>query len=113
MVVWAKVPDRNGVVKPGPRPLLITSIHPIDKKAPFVANCISTRLDNRDSDPTIEMPWDSMTGKGVGLYRKCVVVLRWIVVVEQSQVIDITGKVEADFFTYVLQRIEMVRGMIK
>jgi hypothetical protein len=76
MVVWARVPDRNGVIKPNPRPLLITSVHPVNKKAPFVAHCISTQLDNRATDPTIEMPSDPKTGAGVGLFSRCVVVLR-------------------------------------
>src|SRR5580700_6635660 len=110
MVVWAKVPDRNGIIKANPRPLLITSVHPTNKKAPFVANCISTRLDNRQIDPTIEMPWDEKTGKGVGLYSRCVVVLRWVVIVEQSQVVDMTGKVEPAFFDFVLKRIEALKG---
>jgi len=113
MVVWAKVPDRNGVIKWNPRPLLITSVHPTNKKAPFVANCISTCLDNRDNDPTIEMPSHPKSGKGVGLYKRCVVVLRWVVVVEQSQVVDITGRVKPELLSYVLNRIEAIRGMMR
>jgi hypothetical protein len=111
MVVWAKVPDRNGVVKPTPRPLLITAVHPTNKKAPFVANCISTQLDNRATDPAVEMPSDPKTGSGLGLFRRCVVVLRWVVIVEQGQVVDITGKVDREFLEYVLKRIELLKGL--
>jgi len=111
MVAWAKVPDRNGYTKPSPRPLLITAVHPTDKRAAFVANCISTRLNNRASDPTIEMPWHPKTGAGVGLYSQCVVVLRWIVLVEQNQVVDVTGSVSPEFFQFVLRRIELLKGI--
>ena len=113
MVVWAKVPDRNGNIKANPRPLLITSVHPTDRKAPFVANCISTRLDNRDSDPTIEMPSHPKTGAGIGLFCQSVVVLRWMVTVEQSRVVDVTGKVDPEFLTYVLTRIKQVDGLFR
>lgn len=113
MVVWAKVPDRNGHIKANPRPLLITSVHPTNKKAPFVANCISTRLDNRDSDPTIEMPSNPKTGAGLGLFTQCVVVLRWVVTVEQAQVVDVTGKVDSDFLNYVLVRIKQIDGLFR
>ena len=112
MVVWAKVPDRNGVVKSNPRPLLITSVHPTNKKAPVVANCISTRLENRECDPTIEMPSDPKTGNGLGLYTRCVVVLRWVVLVEPDRIVDVTGKVEPEFLNFVLSRIELLRGLL-
>jgi len=55
--------------KPDPRPIANHfSVHPTDKKAPFVAHCISTRKAADDADPTVEMPWDSKNGSGVGLY---------------------------------------------
>jgi len=111
MVVWAKVPDRNGFIKPNPRPLLITSVHPTNKKAPFVAHCISTKLDNRANDPTIEMPSDPKSGAGVGLFTQCVVVLRWVAIVEQNRVVDVTGKVSPEFLAFVLARIEQVKGL--
>lgn len=113
MVVWAKIPDRNGYIKPNPRPLLITSVHPTDKKAAFVANCISTRLDNRASDPTIEMPSDSKTGAGLGLFCRCVVVLRWIVQVDQSRVVDVTGRVDSEFLNFVIARIRQIEGLLR
>jgi mRNA-degrading endonuclease toxin of MazEF toxin-antitoxin module len=113
MVVWAKVPDRNGHIKANPRPLLVTSVHPANKKASFVANCISTRLDNRASDPTIEMPSHPKTGAGLGLFCRCVVVLRWMVNVEQSRVVDVTGKVDPEFLNYVLTRIKQIEGLFR
>jgi hypothetical protein len=105
MVVWASVPDRNGVVKSDPRPLLITSVHPTLKNAPFVAHCISTRTENSSDDPIIEMPWDKNTGGGVGLFRWCAVVLKWSVIVDQDQVVDCTGKVSREFLESVLSAI--------
>lgn len=113
MVVWAKVPDRNGIIKANPRPLLITSVHPTRRDAPFVANCISTRADNPPDDPVIEMPWDPKTGAGLGLFSRCFVVLRWVLTVEQHHVVDMTGKVDPEFFSYVLTRIDQIRGMFK
>ena len=105
MVVWAKVPDRNGVAKPDPRPLLTTSVHPTDKRAPFVAHCISTRPQNPPDDPVIEMPWDATTGGGLGLYRWCALVVKWSVIVEQADVVDVTGRVDPSFLQTVLDTI--------
>jgi hypothetical protein len=105
MIVWAKAPDRNGVVKATARPLLITSIHPSNKKAPFVAHCISTRTDNYKNDPVIEMPWDPKTGAGTGLFAKCFLVLGWSVIVDQNDVEEISGAVEKEFLALVLERI--------
>lgn len=86
MIVWARVPDRNGVVKDQPRPLVIINVHPTDKKAPFVACCISTRPQKETDEPIIELPWDEKTGGVTGFYRWCALVLRWRVIVEQSAV---------------------------
>lgn len=105
MVVWAKVPDRNGIVKPQPRPLLVTSVHPTNKKAPFVAHCISTRRENPPSEPIFEMPWDAKTGDRTGLYRWCAVVLRWSVIVEQDQVEDISGDISDEMLAEIRRRI--------
>jgi hypothetical protein len=107
MVVWARVPDRNGVVKATARPLLITSVHPKDKKAPFVAHCISTRPVS-DDDPAIEMPWDADSGGSAGLFTKCAVVLRWFVIVDQGEEEDISGKVPDEFLRHVLDEIARV-----
>src|SRR6185437_16183463 len=97
MVVWAKVPDRNGFTKPEPRPLLITSIHPTQKNAPFVAHCISTRKTSSSADPVIEMPWHPTTGAGLSLFKWCAVVLKWAVIISPDDVVDSTGKVDSEF----------------
>ncbi len=103
MVVWASVRDRSGNIKL--RPLLITSIHPTDKKAPVVAHCISTRKENDDSDPIVEMPWDARTGAGVGLYCWCALVLRWSVIVDQSNIQECTGQVTKEFLARVMDQL--------
>jgi len=105
MVVWARVPDRHGIVKDAARPLLVTSVHPVDKKGPFVAHCISTRAEVDPQDPYIEMPWDAQTGAGTGLYKWCAVVLKWSVIVEPIDVEEISGKVSPAFLAKVKQTI--------
>jgi hypothetical protein len=109
MVVWARVPDRNGVMKPEPRPLLITSVHPVKKRAPFVAHCISTRRNNSAADPVIEMPWSAVDGDTTGLFEWCAVVLKWAVILNPVDVVDSTGRVSAEFLNHVLERIAEVR----
>jgi hypothetical protein len=102
MVVWALVPDRNGITKPDPRPLLIISVHPKLKRGPFVAVAISTRADISPSDPVIEMPWDSATGGGIGLRKYCCAVLGWKPIVDPGDVLECTGEVQPDFLDRVL-----------
>src|SRR5262249_599702 len=86
MVVWARVPDRSGIVKDNPRPLVIISVHPTDKKAPFVACSVSTRPEKDTDEPIFELPWDAKTGSCTGFHQWCALVLRWQVIVEQDQV---------------------------
>src|SRR5688500_9736875 len=113
MVVWPEgVPDRNGVVKPWARPLLITSVHPTDKKGPLVAHCISTRKDNPDCDPVVEMPWNASTGDSTGLYQWCAVVLRWFIILEQDQIQRVSGEVSGAFLADVIRRIDDARDYL-
>ena len=108
MVVWARVPDRNGIIKPNPRPLVITSIHPTDKQAPFVAYCVSTRPAEETDEPIFELPWDAQTGSCTGFYKRCALVLRWQVIVEQDQV-DQTipfGQIPEEMFHAIVRAID-------
>ncbi len=105
MVVWAKVPDRSGIVKPDPRPLLITGVHPTIKNAPFVAHCISTRTELNPLDPVFEMPWNAQTGSTTGLYEWCALVLRWSLIVDPKDVEDISGTVTDSMLASIQQRI--------
>jgi hypothetical protein len=108
-VVWAKVPDRNGVVKDQPRPVLIVLTHPTDKRAPLYGLGISTREDLDPSDPTIEMPWDAQTGSTTGLYKRCAVVLLWAVHVPQEAIAEVSGSVSDEFFEMVSRKMEEAR----
>src|SRR4051794_14098056 len=85
MIVWARVPDRSGVIKPNPRPLVILSVHP-NKKGPFVACCVSTQPAADTDEPIFELPWDAQTGSSTGFYKRCAAVIRWQVIVEQTDV---------------------------
>ena len=109
MVVWAKVADRSGVEKSEPRPLVITSVHPKNTSAPFVAYCISTRPKGETPEPIFEMPWDPDTGGRTGLYRWCAVVLRWQVLVDPKDVEDVSGSVSAEMLRDILDSIEQAR----
>lgn len=54
------------------------------------------------------MPWDAKTGAGVGLFAWCALVLKWMVIVEQDQVEDVTGEVDPDFLRHVMRKIAEV-----
>ena len=98
MVVWARVPDRNGVVKDDPRPLLVIQPLPIAPQGSLCCLAISTDPKDDPADPAIEMPWDAETGSTTGLYEWCRVVLLWRVYVDQTAVDpDEEGFVEAAF----------------
>jgi hypothetical protein len=104
-IIWARVPDRSGVVKNNPRPLLVTLVHPKDKNAPAVANCISTRRENSPDDPIIEMPWDAETGSTTGLYQWCAMVLGWQVIVKQDQIVEVSGRVPDELLRTIKRKI--------
>ena len=87
---------------------MIISVHPTDKKAPFVACCVSTRPANETDEPIFELPWDARTGSSTGFYKWCALVLRWQVIVEQSHV-DQTipfGEIPKEMFEEILRAIE-------
>jgi hypothetical protein len=112
MVVWARVPDKNGIIKPTPRPLLITSINPSNKNLPLVAHCISTRNVSDPKNPVIVMPWDDITGGGVGLFKWCAVVLKWSVILDPKDIEEITGAVSEKFLAQVMEGIARSRSII-
>jgi hypothetical protein len=111
MIVWARVPDRNGIIKDNPRPVLITAVHPSVKKAPFVAYGISTRPEKDTDEPIFPLPWDAQAGSTTGFYQWCALVLRWQVIVEQDQVDESIpfGEIPADLFDEILGAIEDAR----
>jgi hypothetical protein len=111
MIVWARVPDRSGIVKPDPRPLVITAVHPSVKKAPFVAYGCSTRPEKDTDEPIFPLPWDAQTGGTTGFQQWCALVLRWQVIVEQDQV-DQTipfGEIPPELFEKILRAIDDAR----
>jgi hypothetical protein len=105
-VIWvANVPDRNGVVKNVPRPLLVVKPDPIDWSSTLCCLCISTDPKNDPSDPAIEMPWDSENGSTTGLYKWCRVVLLWHVLVDQADA-TVSGVVTDSFLNEVVTKRE-------
>jgi hypothetical protein len=111
MIVWARVPDRSGILKTNPRPLVILSLHPTDKTAPFLAGCVSTRPAKETDEPIFELPWDAQTGSCTGFYERCALVLRWQVIVDEDQV-DPTirfGQLPKEMFAEILRAIEDAR----
>lgn len=108
MVVWARVPDRNGIIKPNPRPVVITAVHPSVKTAPFVAYGVSTRPPADTDEPIFPLPWDAETGGTTGFYQWCALVLRWQVIVEQEQVDESIpfGMIPPDLFDAILRAID-------
>ena len=106
MVVWVSgIPDRRGAVKDRPRPLLITGLHPSVKAAPFVAYAISTRKELSARDPYYELPWDAETGGRTGLFDWSAVVLKWSILVEQRDVIDVSGSVSDEMLAEIQRKI--------
>lgn len=99
-VVWANVPDRNGVMKF--RPLLVIKPDPADATSNLCCLAISTDPKNDPNDPGIEMPWDAQTGDITGLHQWCRVVLKWHVLVSPADVVRHTGFVTSGFLEEVL-----------
>ncbi len=108
------MPDRNGIVKDNPLPILVTLTHPTNRKAPLFGHGISTDPKNDPDDPAIEMPWDAKTGSTTGLYKWCRVVLLWQVEVPQEIIVDVTGDtkrgyVEPEFLKVVEEKVQEAR----
>jgi hypothetical protein len=109
-IVWAKVPDRSGIIKATARPVLIVMVHPTVRTAPLRGLAISTRRDiDPDNDPIVEMPWDAKTGSTTGLYEWCAAVLLWPVDVEQSAVEKVSGAISDELLAEVGRKLEEAR----
>jgi len=109
-VIWAaNVPDRNGVAKPDPRPLLIIRPEPLNLNSPLCCLGISTDPKTDRSDPAVEMPWDAETGSTTGLYKWCRVVLGWHVLIDQDQA-EVSGTVSESFLADILDQRERAAG---
>ena len=90
-IIWAKVPDKNGYVKPDPRPLIVLLSQP-SPQAKVDALAISTRTPNA-KDETFPVPWDAQTGDCTGLRKPCFVVLRWALQVDPNDIESVSGRV--------------------
>ena len=101
-VIWAKVADRNGVIKDQPRPLLVIHPGPETSQTPLCCLCISTDPKTDPDDPAIDMPWDASTGDTTGLYKWCRVVLLWHVLLDQDTVTEVSGVVLSSFLDRVI-----------
>ena len=105
-VIWAKVADRNGVIKPEPRPIVVVLTHPTNRKADLLGLAVSTRAEIDENDPVVEMPWDAETGSSTGLFQWCAVVLLWRVTVPQSDVERISGSVSDEFMKALSEKVK-------
>jgi len=112
-VVWALVPDRNGIIKPDPRPLLVIHPGPETEEQRLVCLCVSTRSWDDPNDPAIEMPWDAKTGSTSGLFEWCRVVLLWRVLVGQPSVIRKSGRVTDAFLARIIEERDRAGAMIR
>jgi hypothetical protein len=108
-VIWARVADRNGIVKSEPRPLLVMLTHPTEKRADLFCLAISTRTGADPADPYVVMPWDEKTGSTTGLFTWCAVVLFWPVFVPQANVVRVSGSVSLDFVATISRQVEEER----
>ena len=108
-IVWARVADRNGIVKDQSRPVLITQVHPTVREAPLWGLAISTRRETDPEDPIVELPWDADTGSTTGLFKWCAVVLRWLVSVEQDAIDDVSGYISPELFSEIEQAVARAR----
>lgn len=105
-MVWAKVADRNGIVKDTPRPVLVLMVHPTVRNADLIGLAVSTRADiHPEDDPVVEMPWDAQTGSCTGLYQWCAVLL-WRVIVRQGDIQRTSGAVSSEFMSSLAQTLK-------
>jgi hypothetical protein len=105
-VIWAKVADRNGIVKDQPRPLLVIHPGPDNTQSPLCCLCMSTDPKTDPQDPAIEMPWDAKTGDTTGLYTWCRVVLLWQVLLDQKDVEEVSGVVAPSLLARIMSERE-------
>jgi len=97
-VIWVpNVPDRNGVCKPQPRPLLVIDPAPSSQQDHLCCLCVSTDPEEDLDDPAMVMPWNAEDGDTTGLYQWCRVVLLWFVQIDQSAVEEVSGRVTPAF----------------
>ena len=111
-VVWGLVPDRNGVSKPNPRPLLVIDPGPETKEQDLVCLAVSTRKGDDEKDPAVEMAWDAEAGSTTGLFEWCRVVLLRCVLVDQQSVRK-SGRVTDAFLARITEERNRARAMLR
>jgi len=104
-IVWAEVPDQAGV-NPKCRPLVIvTPTHEIDTSTEIVGvaatGIFSTPLDKN----RIELPWKHGGHPKTGLYKPCVVVCNWLVVIDKSKIQGVGGTVPTGILEQIIAKL--------
>jgi len=91
-IVWAQVPDSNGIVKQRPA-VFITATEQIASHQPLAFVAVTSRVREPLPDDHVVLPWHPQGHVRTGLNRRCAAVCSWVFQATIEDVSHVAGVV--------------------
>ncbi len=108
-VVWAVVPDRNGVMKRRPL-VIITDTNQIFMDEKIVGAAITTTYPEPPPETHVALPWHPRGQAATGLRRRSAAVCNWLVRLQPSSVEEVMGFVPTRTLLTIVKRIAQLNA---
>jgi mRNA-degrading endonuclease toxin of MazEF toxin-antitoxin module len=103
-IVWADIPDDNGVVKA--RPAVVVTPNDVLAASDLLdVVAVTSRVPEPLPEDHILLPWHAQRHPRTGLNRKCTAVCSWVVQISVHDIQSVVGIVSGTVFTDILRKI--------
>jgi hypothetical protein len=102
-IVWAEVPDANGVRKLRPA-VVLTPTDRITSSGPLEIVAVTSRLPQPLPDDHVLLPWHARGHPRTGLNRKCAAVCTWRARIVAADIRTVAGIVPGPILLEILER---------
>jgi hypothetical protein len=103
-IVWAQVPDPNGISKLRPV-VIVTPTTRLAATEPFDVAAVSSRLPEPLPEDHVLLPWHAQGHPRTGLNRRCAVICTWLAQITATEIQDVAGIVPTPIMNEILAKI--------
>jgi mRNA-degrading endonuclease toxin of MazEF toxin-antitoxin module len=108
-IVWAEVPDANGIRKLRPA-VIVTNSDRIATDRTLELVAITSRISEPLPDDHVLLPWHAQRHPRTGLNRKCAAVCSWLCTIAPADVKDTAGLVPGAVLLQIMAKIEEINA---
>ena len=105
-IVWARVPDENGVNHKERPAVIVTATDDIDVNDPLVAVAVTGTFSNPLRESQVALPFHPSGNTRTKLRRPTVAVCDWIVRIKKADILQVAGIVPPGPLTEIMEKVE-------